>query len=192
MKWYLELSVLEQVFFWIAIVATVLLVIQLILMLVSFGGMDGDADGAFDDDIDSDSGLSYFSLKSITAFFVLGGWCGFAAASYIDNIWAPILISVASGLAAFFAFAFAMRAFLKLRCSGNLVTEKLVGMSATTYVSIPSSHRGRGKITLTAQGKYMELDAVTDDEERIRVDEIVEILKMDGDCALVKRKDKEI
>ncbi len=192
MNWYLELSVLAQVFFWIGIVSSVLLVVQLILMLVSFGGMESDADGAFDDDIDSDSGLSYFSLKSITAFFVLCGWSGFAAASYIDNIWAPILISVAAGLAAFFGFALAMRGFLKLRCSGNLETEKLVGMSATTYVSIPSSHGGRGKITLTAQGKYMELDAVTDEEEKIRVDEVVEILKMDGDCALVKRKEKEI
>ena len=60
-------------------------------------------------------------------------------------------------------------------------------MKATVYVAIPSARSGRGKITLNAQGKFMELDAVTDCEEKLAVDETVEIISTENDCTVVKR-----
>ncbi len=192
MNWFTSMTALEQVFFWIAVVASVLLVVQIILLIVSFGGGDLDADGDFDmnGDTDTDSGLGVFTLKSLTAFFALGGWCGFATASFLpENIWLPILVSVLTGTVALLGVAFALRGIAKLQCSGNLEPEKLTGKTATVYVSIPTARSGRGKITLTAQGKYMELDAVTDGE-RISVDEEVEIVGYSDDFAVVKRKEK--
>ena len=189
MNWLSTLSPLEHVFFWIAIVASVLLIVQIIMLIVSFGGGDLDADGdldSFDGDADTDGGLSIFTLKGLTAFFALGGWCGFAAANNIPNIWAPILIFLGSGLVALLAVGFAMRGVAKLQCSGNLDTEKLTGKTATVYVSVPASRSGRGKITLTAQGKYMEIDAVTDGE-KIFVDEQVEIVSYTDDFAVVRK-----
>lgn len=191
MPWYTNLSVLEQVLFWISVVASVLLVVQIILMLCSFAGVDADGDGAFDGDMDTDGGLSFFSLKGITAFFALGGWCGFAAATYLPgNVWAPVLIAVFTGSAALVGVGFAMKAISHLQCSGNLVPEKLTGLTATVYVSIPAGRAGRGKITLTAQGKYMEIDAVTDEEERISTDEQVKIVSYTDDFAVVERNNK--
>lgn len=188
MNWLSTLTPIEHVFFWIAIIASVALVVQIILLIVSFGG--GDADFTdFDGDMDTDGGLSFFTVKGITAFFALGGWCGFAAASFMpDNIWAPILIAVATGAVALVAVGFAMRGVAKLQCSGNVVKEKLEGLTATVYVSIPPSRSGRGKITLTAQGRYMEIDAVTDETEKIPVDVEVEIISYKEDFAVVKRK----
>lgn len=191
MNWFLEMSALEQVFFWIAIVASVLLVVQIVMLIISFGGGDLDADGnfdSFDGDADTDGGLSIFTVKGLTAFFALGGWCGFTAASYLPgNIWAPILISVVTGTIALLGVGLALRLISKLTCSGNLETEKLVGKIATVYVSIPANRSGRGKITLTAQGKYMEIDAVTDGE-RIATDEQVEIVAYTDDFAMVQKK----
>ena len=81
----------------------------------------------------------------------------------------------------------AIRGMMKLQCNGALQSEKLVGMKATVYVAIPSARSGRGKITLNAQGKFMELDAVTDCEEKLAVDETVEIISTENDCTVVKR-----
>lgn len=191
MNWFTSMTALEQVFFWIAVVASVLLVVQIILLLVSFsGGADVDGDGDLDmndGDFDTDGGLSLFTVKGLTAFFALGGWCGFATATYLpENVWAPVLVAVATGLVALFGVAFAMRGISRLQCSGNLVTEKLVGMTATVYVSIPAERKGRGKITLTAQGKFMEIDAVTDGE-KLSTDEQVTILSYTDDFAVVER-----
>lgn len=47
--WYNSLTTPEKVFFYIAVIGTVLLVVQIILMLVSFGG-DADVDGDFGGD----------------------------------------------------------------------------------------------------------------------------------------------
>ena len=78
-----------------------------------------------------------------------------------------------------------MRAMLKLQSNGAFQPEKLVGKSATVYVSIPAERSGRGKITLTAQGKFMELDAMTDGA-RLTVDEAVEIISNENECMVVK------
>ena len=185
--WLKSLSVTEHVFFWIAIAGSAALVIQIIVMLCSFAGMDADVSDTFDGDVDSDGGLSFFSVKAITAFFALGGWCGFATASSINNVWAPVLVAIATGIAALVGVGFAMRGISKLQCSGNLVKEKLTGMTATVYVTVPAARSGRGKITLTAQGKFTELDAVTDDEDKLSVDTPVRILSYEEDFVVVAK-----
>ena len=190
--WLESLSTSEKIYFIIAVVASILLVIQIVLMLFSLGGasdmdFDGDFDGV-DGDMDADGGLSFFTIKGMTAFFALGGWCGFAAAMGLPgNIWAPILIAVATGTVALLGVGFAMRGIARMQCSGNIVKHKLVGQSATVYVSIPESRKGRGKIVLTAQDTYLEVDAMTDDEERIPVDTRVKIVEYNEDFALVER-----
>ena len=186
--WFLALTAAEKTYFIIAVIASIFLIVQIVIMLLSLGGGDFDVDDVFDGDVDTDSGLSIFTIKSMTAFFALGGWCGFVAQTFMeDNIWAPILIAVATGTAALFGVAFTMRGIAKLQNSGNIVKSKLVGATATVYVSIPENRSGRGKITLTAQGRYMELDAVTDGE-RIPVDSSVEITEYSEDFAVVTKK----
>ena len=188
--WFLALTAAEKTYFIIAVIASIFLIVQIVIMLFSLGGGDFDVDDVFDGDVDTDSGLSIFTIKSMTAFFALGGWCGFVAQTFMeDNIWAPILIAVATGTAALFAVAFTMRGIAKLQNSGNIVKSKLVGATATVYVSIPENRSGRGKITLTAQGRYMELDAVTDGE-RIPVDSSVEITEYSEDFAVVTKKNQ--
>ena len=194
--WFQALSVAEKIYFIIAVVASALLIIQIVLMLFSLGGagdfdMTGDVDvnmdGVFDGDA-GDGGLSFFTVKGMTAFFALGGWCGFAAQMGLpDNIWAPILIAIATGTVALLGVGFAMRGIAKMQSSGNIVKHKLEGLTATVYVSVPAKRSGRGKIVLTAQDSYMEIDAMTDEEERIPVDTQVKIVEYREDFALVAK-----
>ena len=166
--WYNSLTTPEKVFFYIAVIGTVLLVVQIILMLVSFGG-DADVDGDFGGDGDFDTpdgglGVSLFTLKGLTAFFAIGGWVGLLILQINSkNIALAIIVSLVSGLFSMVLVALALRGIAKLQCNGNLDKEKLIGKEATVYVSIAPSRTGRGKIVLTAQGAYTELDAVTDD-----------------------------
>ena len=190
--WYNSLTTPEKVFFYIAVIGTVLLVVQIILMLVSFGG-DADVDGDFGGDGDFDTpdgglGVSLFTLKGLTAFFAIGGWVGLLILQINSkNIALAIIVSLVSGLFSMVLVALALRGIAKLQCNGNLDKEKLIGKEATVYVSIAPSRTGRGKIVLTAQGAYTELDAVTDDAERIPVDERVVISEIGSDYMVVKR-----
>ena len=189
MEWLRSLSVLEHIYFWLGIVSTIFLIIQIALMCFSSFGGDVDVDGDGDIDVDPDSGVSIFTVKSITAFLAVGSWAGLLTCTLASDKlqWLSVIIAIIAGAAAMAVVVLAIRGMMKLQCNGALQSEKLVGMKATVYVAIPSARSGRGKITLNAQGKFMELDAVTDCEEKLAVDETVEIISTENDCTVVKR-----
>lgn len=188
-EWFDSLSVMEHIFFWLGIAATLFLIVQIILMcFTSFGG-DVDIDGDGDIDVDTDSGVSIFTVKSITAFFAVGSWAGLltCAVAPANLQWLAVIIAIIAGGAAMAVVVLIFRAMAKMQCNGALETDKLVGKQATVYISVPSARSGRGKITLNAQGKFLELDAVTDSEEKLLTDEIVEIIAAENECMVVKR-----
>ena len=187
-EWYSTLTVLEQVYFWLGIVATVFLIIQIVMLCFTSYGGDVDLDGDGDIDVDMDSGVSIFTVKSLTAFFAVGSWAGLLTCALIaDNLqWVSAIVALVSGAAAFALVVLLMRFIYKMQSSGTFQPEKLVGRRATVYVSVPEKRSGRGKITLNARGKFMELDAMTDGE-RLSVDDPVEIVATENECMLVAR-----
>ena len=188
-EWFTNLSVLEQIFFWLGVVFTLFMIVQIIMMSLSAFGGDLDIDGDGDIDVDTDSGVSIFTMKSITAFFAVGSWSGLLTCALVSDKlqWLGIIVALVAGTAAMLGMAFCLRAIMKLQCNGAFQIEKVVGQHATVYVSIPPSRSGRGKITMNAQGKFVELDAVTDLESRLAVDEVVEIVSTENECAVVRR-----
>lgn len=190
-EWLQSLSVLSQIYFWIAAAATLLLILQIVLMIFSFGGseLDTDIDTDIDFDADTDTGIGIFTLKGLTAFFTLGAWVGLLCSELFGKnlCWLSVFPALIFGSAAMIGMAFVMKLMLKLQVSGNLEKGNVEGKIATVYVSIQPSRTGRGKITLTAQGKFMELDAVTDEEEKLSVDERVIIEEFSNGTAVVKK-----
>ena len=192
-EWFENLSVLEQIYFWIGIVSTAFMIVQIVLMCLSSFGGDVDIDGDGDIDVDTDSGISIFTIKSITAFFAVGSWSALLTCALVaDKLqWLSVIVALVAGAIAMVVMALLLRAITKLQCNGAFEIEKIVGQTATVYVSIPPSRSGRGKITLNAQGRFVELDAVTDENERLAVDEVVEIVSTENECTVVKRIKKE-
>lgn len=189
MEWFKSLSVMEHIFFWLGIVSTVFLIIQIILLCISGFGGDLDVDGDGDIDVDTDSGVSIFTVKSITAFFAVGSWAGLLTCTLASDKlqWLAILVAFIAGAAGMSIVVLLMRAIVKMQCNGAFEMDKIVGQQATVYVSVPPARSGRGKITLNAQGRFMELDAVTDCETKLAVDEKVEIVSTENECTVVRR-----
>ena len=191
--WLKSLSGLEIAYFIIACIGTVALLIQIVMMLIGAGGeadadFDTDTDGDGSLDTHTDTGVSLFTVKGLTAFFAIGGWTGMLMLSYNVGVAITVPVSVVAGLAAYFIVWALIRLVLKLQEDGTLNYASAIGQTATVYVSIPASRTGRGKITLVLQGRYTELDAVTDETERIPVDCAVEITEPAGDAFVVRKK----
>ena len=188
-EWFTNLSVMEQIFFWLGIVSTMFMIVQIILMSLSSFGGDIDIDGDGDIDVDTDSGVSIFTVKTITAFFAVGSWSGLLTCALVSDKlqWLAILVALVAGSLAMVVMALLLRAIVKLQCNGAFEISKIVGQQAIVYVSIPPSRSGRGKITMNAQGRFVELDAVTDLESRLAVDEVVEVVSTENECAVVRR-----
>lgn len=188
MEWLQSLNVLGNIYFWLGIVSSALLILQIILMSFSAFGGDMDFDGDGDIDIDGDSGVSIFTIKSITAFFAVGSWAGLLTYVLVpDGVqWVSIIVALVSGLIAMLVVVLLMRLLVKLQSDGMFQPEKLVGQNATVYVSIPPARSGKGKITLTAQGRFTEMDAVTDDAQKLTVNQTVQIVSVENDCTVVR------
>jgi hypothetical protein len=186
-EWWSSISGLEQGLFIVASVATLFLIIQIVLLLFGFSN-DGDIDIS-----DVDGGISLFTIKSLTAFFAIGGWSGMVAAGGGAPEWLTVLIAFLAGCMAFVIVFFVFKQINKLQSNGIVDYNNAIGQTASVYVSIPENMSGKGKITLILQERYTEIDAMTKEKRKLKIDELVEISELIGDTVIVKllKEDKD-
>ncbi len=207
--WWIALGTVGQVFACIAIPATVMLIIQMILTLIGMGGdeMDAQTDGADADGVDTDiddsalddadtdiadGGLRVFTLRGLIAFFSVTGWVGTVCCNFGLNLPVTIIISIASGLLAMFLIAALLKWLLKLQYDGTEDIKDALGVSGTVYLKIPPARSGKGKVNVIIQGKLCEKDAVTDEETVITRDEEITVIGISGgETLLVRRKNRK-
>lgn len=169
--WWTELSELQKALFVVAVAATLLMVVQIVLMLIGGGDTDPDAcDLDASDPTDACTGhgeeftlfgLRILTVRTVIAFFSLGSWTAFTV-DYVLDTYAAVLIGLAAGIVAAFGMAYLMHLVMKLQNNGNIDVANSVGKTAEVYLTVPPAGTGEGKIHLHLQEQYVELSAVTD------------------------------
>ena len=210
--WWNTLSMATQIFYCIAIPATLILLIQTVLMFVGIGddadgGIEdvGDAtaddlpdagDGVFGENVDHDlhdfqglDGLRIFTMRGIVAFFVVFGWVGVAMDASGAALWLTLPIAFVCGFAMMLLLAFLLRAIMKLRSDGNTDNRNAIGTAGKVQLTIPPARTGEGKVHVMLQGSYVERNAVTDETEAIPTGCEIVVIGVSGQTDLVvKRK----
>ena len=154
-SWWHTLSGAEQIYWGIALIASALFVVQLLL---SFVGVDSDLDIDLED---GDAGIGIFSIKGLISFFMFFGWGGIAALSAGLRTPQVLMVAFLIGFLAMVAVAYVFSKLLGLQESGTVNISGAVGEKAEVYLTIPGDKGGLGKIHLKVGGKVMEFDAVT-------------------------------
>ena len=102
-EWFEGFGALEWTYFVLACIGTLFLLVQIVLMIV--GAAEGDADLDTDTDGDgspdthTDTGLSLFTTKGLTAFFAIGGWTGLVMLTSRVSAAISVPVSVVAGIA---------------------------------------------------------------------------------------------
>lgn len=194
-QWWNALSLMQQIVFVIACATTLFMLGQIVMMLIGFGESDVDADAGDIDVPDTDAptldvdpghpegdggfrlfGLKIFTVRSIIAFFCIGSWVAFTMEYFLR--WPlALLIGIVAGLAAGLLMAYVMHALMKLQSSGNIDVTNSVGAEADVYLTVPAHRESRGKINLTLQERFVELEAVTDCEEPLETGTRVRVVE---------------
>lgn len=214
--WWESLGLISQIFACIAIPASVVLLIQTVLMLLGLDS-DGDVadadlgslpdmpdmevdaeipDGVFGDGLpegDPDpsglDGLRIFSIRGIIAFLVVFGWVGLVMDGAGSALWLSLPVATLCGAATMVALAFLLRTVMRLRNNGNLDNRNAIGTSGRVYLTVPAARNGEGKVNILLQGSYVEREAVTDEEEPLPTGCEVVVIGLSGQTTLVvKRK----
>lgn len=129
--------------------------------------------------------ISFRTLVAAAAFF---GVAGRAAASAGAGNGAALAIAVAAGLAAMYGMYWLMRGIAGLTSSGNQRIASALGRLGTVYVPIPADRKGAGKIQLSMQNRIVEFQAVTDEPDRLKTGEAVEVVAIAGSDTLRVRR----
>lgn len=208
-EWWNALGSASQIFYCIAIPATLVLLIQTLMMLIGMGGdsIDGDADGAIDAPVvDADGvfgedspiepidasgleGLRIFTVRGIIAFFVVFGWVGVVMLDAGIHLAVTLAVAAVSGFAMMVALAMLFKAVLKLRSDGNLDNRNAVGSAGKVYLTVPPKRSGAGKVQVLLQNVLVERNAVTDEAEAIPTGAEIVVIGVSGQVDLVvKRK----
>jgi hypothetical protein len=145
-----------------AIVGGAILSLQMILLL--FGG-DIGADTDVDDIGDHGDGLGVLSIRSMASFMTFFGLTGLWG---LQEQWGPGKtggVALGAGLAALLIVAWVMSMMTGLTSDGNLDPENVLGQAAKVYLRIPGEGKGKGKITVSIQGRTQEYEATTQGSE---------------------------
>ena len=185
-----ETSMFEQIFWIIAIPATVIFL--LLLILTVFGG---DADTDVDTDVDGDLAdgdsipFQFLSLKNIVAFFTVFGWSGIGFIQTGMASWLVIVLATLCGIVMMVMMATLFYFMSKLAESGTLKMKNAIGKLGEVYLVIPAKRGGMGKVQLNVQGSMRTLDAITDDEDSIPTSSIINVKDVIDDHILLVSKE---
>jgi membrane protein implicated in regulation of membrane protease activity len=99
-----------------------------------------------------------------------------------------LLIALLAGAAAMYGMYWLMQAVSQLTSSGNERIGNALGRRATVYVPIPAGGQGAGKVQMSLQNRIVEFQAVTDESERLKTGETVQVVAVAGsDVVRVRR-----
>ncbi|MBU1145710.1 MAG: hypothetical protein KJ971_07680 [Firmicutes bacterium] len=198
--WWEGLTVFQQVMFVIAVPATVIMIIFMILMLLGIsdtefdgsvdidgGDIDGSMDSFNDEPLSGFSGLKVLTLRGVLAFLSIGAWVSFIASNYLIPI-LSLLIGMACGALAAYLLALAFKAAMNLESEGNLNYENAIGKNGTVYIRVPNNKTGKGKVTLTFQERFVEVEAVTLEQIDLMPGTSVEITGLENETTVVVKK----
>lgn len=206
-NWWNSLSTAAQIFACVAIPATLVLVLQTILMFLGIGGDDGlgddipdtpdmpdVGDGVFGeelpigapDDVGLD-GLRIFTFRGIIAFLVVFGWVGVVMDGANCPLYATLPVATVCGFAIMVVLALIFRAVMKLRDDGNTDNRNAIGVSGKVHLTIPPARSGEGKVHVMLQGAYVERSAVTDETDAIPTGSEIVVIGVSGQTDLVVR-----
>jgi len=144
------------------------------------GDTGGDVHGDTGGDVHGESGAGHsdhdvhhgsawlfkiLSIRTVTAalaFFGIGGLGALSAGASTPMV---LGISLAAGATAMAAVYWVMRGLQELQSEGTEKIQRALGQHGNTYLRIPGSHSGSGKIQFNLQNRTVEYLAVTSGPE---------------------------
>ena len=196
-SWWGSLSPIEHVYWVIAVAASTVLAIQLIIACASgfefhMGSMGSDLGGHGGDvgQHHGDMGMPHFQLmtiRNVVAFFSLFGWTGLAFNHMGLPLGLTILFSFICGLIMMVITAALFYGMYRLQSDGNVNYDSAKGLKGTVYLKIPPTGQGYGQIRIVLQGKIIEMEAVSKDTVEIPTGSNVIIKEVSSSIAVVER-----
>ncbi|SFC50416.1 NfeD family protein [Flavobacterium phragmitis] len=178
-----SLPTLLKSFWYIAIPTSLIFLIQTV---ITFSGLDV-ADG-FDTDFDADvhdGDFQLFSLRNLINFLLGFSWTGISFYATLGE--KPVFLIVTSlvvGVLFVLLFFFVIKQVQKLAEDNSFKITNTLNKTAEVYLTIPEKKSGKGKIMISVNGAFHELEAMTEND-RIPSGSSVKVVKIENNNLLI-------
>ena len=199
-EWYNALPSTLQVYWVIALVTSLVFLVQMVLTFIGIGDADTDMDFGGDADLGGDAGFSdgdtldtggamqLFTIRNFINFLLGLGWSGVCLYSVIPNTIVLSLVSILVGVLFVYIFLIIYRQLRKLERNGAYHIDDCVGQTVDVYLTIPANRSGMGKVQISFSGSVQELAALTDSDSPLRSGSKVRVTEViDGTTVLVEK-----
>lgn len=177
----------QQLYWYIAIGASFVFIIQTIMTFIGVHGDTGDIDTDLGNGADAaDHPFQLFSLRNLVNFLLGFGWTGATLYPSVENKIVLGIYSFLVGAILIGIFFLVMKSLMKLAEDNTFKIENTIGEIADVYMTIPPACTGKGKIFISVRGSTHELQAITKNEESIKNGSLVKVIAVEGDILIVE------
>lgn len=212
--WWETLTPVLRVLYCVAVPASLILLLQLLLTMVGGHGDSGvdvsdtsglDLDTDFDADLDGDGipdgfdtditdggnpadfgNLRFLTLQTIVTFLAVFGWVSIISISSGLPAALGLGIGAVCGILMMLVVAKIVQMSRKLAENGAINLKRAIGETASVYVTVPPKNGGTGKITMQLQGRFCEFDAVNSGDTELTTGSQVLVTDVLGDTLVVE------
>ena len=158
-----------------AIFGTIVFCLKTFLPIDSGTEVTGD----FNAMVDSDTSFSWFTIESISAFFMCSGWIGWLCLNHLDySVKKSGLIALCVGLLGMFFFAWLIAQAKKLEHVPTANPEELINKIGKAYTNF--APKASAKIQIEYNSKLETLDAINFSDEEIKAFENIKVVKIEN------------
>jgi hypothetical protein len=179
-----SLDPLLKTFWFIAIPTSIIFCIQMILTFLgvdSTDGLEADFNSNFDG---ADAPFQLFSLRNLINFLLGFSWTGISFYGIISSPVMLVALSFVIGVLFIYLFFLIIKQVEKIAEDNSFKMESVLNQTAEVYLRIPEKKRGKGKILISINGSYRELDAMTESEV-IESGSSVKIVRIENQNTLI-------
>lgn len=175
---------LLKAFWYIALPVSIFFLLQTISTFIGLSGSETDADT---DGEDGDMPFELFTLRNLINFLLGFSWTGISFYQSIENKTILIGISVLVGILFVAVFFFLIKQILKLSEDNSFKIENTINKTAEVYLTIPEAKSGKGKIQISVNGSFHELDAITNSSEKLASGSAVKVVAVAHNLVIVEK-----
>lgn len=186
MEFFEHMEPLLKTMWFIALPASLIFLVQTVMTF--FGADAGEGTHAdFDSNLDGgDAPFQLFSFRNLINFLLGLSWSGISFYNYISNPFLLISLSFVVGIVFVLLFFLVIKQLMKLSEDNSFRISDALNKSGETYLAIPASRSGKGKILLSVKGSFHELEAITENE-KIETGTIVKVVKIENGNLIVEK-----
>ena len=187
LEWFNALAWFPKVFWMIAIIASFIFIITIVM---SFAGGDTDDFGDVDADIDGDTGIGFqfITFKNLVGFFTIFGWSGIACIDAGLSQTLTIIIAIGCGMVMMAIMAAMFYSMRKLSDSGTLDYNNALNQIGEVYLTVGANRSKIGKAHVRIQGALRELEALTDNPTDLKTGTVIKVKEVTSNGILIIEK----